>query len=94
MKKSPVACFSKNLLTVWAIALCCTACQNASHVMAADKSERTRPANATREQPTPPSFSSEYAVSVLYDQYQYQWGQFTAWLSSGMMQPHRTVFPK
>ena len=95
MKKSPYPCFLKSFATALAIVLCFAACQNASHIVAAEGTLLTRPAGpSAQERPAPPSFSSEYAVSALYNEYQYQWGVFSSWLSSGMMQPHRIIFPR
>jgi len=95
MKKSPLLSFLKSFTTPLAIVLCFAACQNASHIVAAEGALLTRPAGpSAQERPAPPSFSAEYSVSALYNEYQYQWGMFSSWLSSGMMQPHRTIFPR
>lgn len=87
MKNAPTT--SVQLSTVLLAALLLTACQNSNRLTETFKPASAAITNLSGPQPTVSGTSLEQT----YDQMTSQWTSFQRWLSSGMMQPHRTVFP-
>lgn len=84
MKNAPKPSTLKSAILATIILFALTGCQNMRPVVGYE--QKTEPLTA------PTAFSTDHSFTNLYNEFSWQWYQFSNWMSSGMMQPTRTNF--